>query len=106
MFGKRHRRARVEYERRRHVRRLAKLFRVDAVGPRDELPVDVLQIVAGPIVAILTELRAVAVKRTSMQSRHEPLDDDSRNQLQIAYSSQDLLDVHGDGTVSSRRATI
>ena len=68
-----HRPARVEHDRRRHVRRLAKLLGVDAVGSRDELPVDVFQIVAGPIVPVLAELGAVAVERAAMQARTRAL---------------------------------
>ena len=78
-----HRRACVEHDRRRHIRRVAELFGVDAICPRDELPVDVLEIVARPIVAILAEFRAISVERAAVQPRHESIDDDARDELEI-----------------------
>ena len=58
---------------RRHVRRLAELLRVEAIGARDQLPVDVLQIVAGTIVPVLAELGAVAMKRAAVEARRRAL---------------------------------
>ena len=86
--GKVHRPADVDHEQRRQIRRLAKLARVDPIGARERLPVDVLQVVAGPIVAILAELRAVAVKRTAMQALPQTFDRRPRHQLEIAKRLQ------------------
>src|SRR5262249_14177371 len=66
LLRKRHRRARVEREHHREVRRLAKLSGVESVAPREELPVEILEIVAGAVRAVLAEFGAVAMERTSV----------------------------------------
>src|SRR6185436_3488457 len=81
---------RVDDEHRRHVRRLAELLDVDPIGPRNELPVDVLQIVALLVVTVLAELRAVAVKGTAMQTRHQPVNDNPRDKLEIRDVRQNI----------------
>ena len=78
-----HRRARIERDLAQQIRRLAELLRVEPIGPREQLPVDVLEIVAGTIVAVLAELRAVAVERAAMQARDGAVDDALRDQLEI-----------------------
>src|SRR5262245_25459980 len=87
-LGKRHRRAGVDDHYRREVRRLAKLLGVDAIGAGNELPVHVLQIVAGTIVTVLAELGAVTVKRTAMQAGHEAFSKNARHELEVADSAQ------------------
>ena len=62
LAAKRHRLARVHNHLGDKVGRLAVLLRVEAIGAGEQLPVDVLQIVAGPVVPILAELGAVAVE--------------------------------------------
>ena len=82
--GKCHRRARVEHDRRRHVRRLAKLLGVERDrSARRSFQSTYFEIVAGTVVAVLAELGAVAVKRAAMQPGHEPFDDDARDQLEV-----------------------
>ena len=44
---------------------------------------------------VLAELRAVAVKRTAMQTRHEPFDHYPRDEIEIADSRQDLGRTRG-----------
>ena len=60
---------------------------------------------------VLAELRAVAVKRTAMQTRHEPFDHYPRDEIEIADSRQDLgrtrgCGNHGAGTASRSLPTI
>ena len=110
----RHRRAGVDRDLRRQVRRLAVLLRVEAVGPGEQLPVDVLQIVAGPVVAVLAELRAVAVKGAAVQAGDRAVDRDPRDELEVADRRQEdrgraCSEAPDDcyaGMCSSRRPTI
>ncbi len=88
--GEPHRPAGVDGEVRDEIRRLAELLRVEAIGPREELPVDVLQVVAGTIVAVLAELRAVAVKRAPVQTGDGAVDGDAGDQLEIRNRRQHL----------------
>jgi hypothetical protein len=70
-------------------------------------------------VTILAELGAVAMERAAVQSRHEPFDDDARDQLEVGDLREHLgrtdcgipnpdprVPTHGAGTASSRRPTI
>ena len=83
---KRHRRARVERDHHRQVRRLAKLSRVQPIAAREQLPVEILEIVAGAIRTMLAELRAVAVERTAMSAGAQSFDDEPRGELEIRRS--------------------
>ena len=97
--------------------------RPDPVGAREQLPVDVFQIIALLVVAVLAELGAVAVKRAAMQAREKPLDDGARLQLERSQARDhrgvekpQLAGPHlgrhgyrpdfGTGTLSSSRETM
>src|SRR5688572_10647849 len=81
--GETHGAAGVEHHLHPNVGRLAKLFRVDAIGAGEEFPVDVLEVVARTVMAVLTEFGAVAVERAAVEPRKRPLDSDSRHELEI-----------------------
>src|SRR5262249_43960267 len=81
--GIRHRRARVERQHHRKIRRLAKLSRVEPVAPGEQLPVEMLEIVADAIGPVLTKLCPVAMKRAPVAAGTQPFDDDSRSELQV-----------------------
>ena len=102
----RHRRARIERDLTQQVRGLAKLLRVQPVRPREELPVDVLQIVARAIVPILAELRAVAVKGTAMQPGDRAVDDDAGDEIEVGERREDGRVQHQRRAASSSRRTI
>src|SRR5689334_22327972 len=75
---KRHRRARVEHDQHGEIRRLAKLACVESVAAREELPVEMLEIVADAIRPMLAKLRAVPVERAAMTAGAQSFDDDAR----------------------------
>ena len=86
--GKRHRAADIDDKQRARfvVSRNWREYRRSV--RRKRLPVDVLQIVAGPIVAVLAELGVEAVKRAAMQPLPQALDRRARQQLEIAQRRQ------------------
>src|SRR5262245_54631643 len=79
-----HRPADVEDKERRHVGRLSKLAGVDPIRSGKGFPVDVLQIIAGPVVPVLAELRAEAVEGTAVEALPKAFDGRLRRQLQVA----------------------
>src|SRR4051812_48229357 len=76
-FGKSHRRARVEHEHHREIGRLEVLSCVETIASRVELPIEMLEIIAGAVRTMLLELRAISVKGAAMAARPKSLDNDS-----------------------------
>ena len=79
-----HRLADVEQQPADEVRLLLVLLEVEAAGPAVDLPVDVLDVVAGDVLAVLGELDGEAVVRALVHARQVALDDQPRLQLQAA----------------------
>ena len=65
----------VDQQRAAQVRVFFELLDVQAVLPRPDLPVDVPQIVAGHVFAMLQELDRLAEVRTAVHPRKESFDD-------------------------------
>ena len=60
-------------------------LRLEAIGPRDELPVDVLQVVARTILPVLAELGAVAVEGASMKAGNGAVDGDATGPMTTGF---------------------
>ena len=60
------------------------LLHVEAIGPRVQPPVDAADVVAGDVAPVLGEVDRRPEKRRSMQTVDEPVDDRSREQVQLA----------------------
>src|SRR6185295_14606037 len=116
-----HRAADVEQHVTVEVRFFFVFLDVVAVGSRVHLPVHRGEIVARHVLAILGELHAESLERTSMQAGQEALDDRARSQLESTQAGHDggieelppagwwrhpYMPLLGTGTVSSRRSMI
>ena len=117
----RHRSAHVEQQVTLQVGLFFVLLDVMPIASRVDLPVERGQIVARHVLAVLRELDAEALVRTSMQPREEPFDDRPRLQLHRAQPGNhggiqepqiarrrgrhDYIPLRGGGTASSRRST-
>ena len=89
-----HRAAHVEQDMSLEVRLLLILLDVEAIGAAEHLPVNILDVIAGHVLAVLGELDAEALERASVQSRDKPLDDRSRHQIHPSDLRQRLgLDI-------------
>ena len=78
-----HRRAAIEQEGAAQVGVLVGLFQVKAVRPPEEPPVDVAEIIALRVGAVLGEFDGRALLRAPMQPGPESLDHRARQQIQI-----------------------
>ena len=70
-----HRLAGIDQEPGDEVRLLLVLLQVEPLGAAEDLPVDVLDVVAGRVLAVLGELDGEAVPRTAMAAGQVPLHD-------------------------------
>ena len=77
-----HRPAHVEHDGRAQIRFLFVLLHEPLVGPREHFPVDVPQIVAGLVGAMLRELDGEALARRFVQPGEKSVHDPSRHNLQ------------------------
>src|SRR6202022_3870530 len=66
------------------------LFEIVFVGLGVDVPVEVLQVVAGDIPAVLGELDAEAVERASVQAGQETLDDELGAQVEPGHLVDDF----------------
>ena len=79
-----HRRAGVDQQVTLRVRVGAILLDEVAIGAAEQTPIEIAQIVAGIVLAILGELGREARERRTMQTRHETFDDRAREQFERA----------------------
>src|SRR6185503_898756 len=84
-----HRAARVEQHRAAEVRLLLVLADVEAVGLAEHAPVEVADLVAVDVLAVLLELHAEALVGRAVEAGAEPFDHQARQHLQV----RDLLQV-------------
>ena len=80
----------VDDQRRLEVGLLLVLFDVEPVGLRPHLPVDVLDLVAGRVLAVAGELDGEAVVRALVLSGDEPFDDQPGPDVQALDALEDL----------------
>jgi len=85
-----HRLAGIDKQVAGEVRFFFVLLEVVAVGLADDLPVDVAQVVARDVLAVLGELDREAVKRAFVQTADVALDNRAGFQLQALQLSQRL----------------
>ena len=74
----------VDQEPTNEISLLFVLLQVISFGPAEDFPIDVLDVVAGRILAVLGEFDCEAVMRTAMLARQITLDDKPGLQLQAA----------------------
>jgi hypothetical protein len=63
---------------------------VEAFGAAVDLPVDVLDVVAGRVLAVLGELDGEAVPRAAVPPGQEPLDELARLQFEVVDPGEDV----------------
>ena len=90
-IGVAHRPREVHHQVARQVRLGLEFLRVEAVGLGVDVPVDVRDVVAGRVLAVLGELDREAVERAGVQAGDEALDDELRPQVE----PRDLADHLG-----------
>src|SRR2546426_9622357 len=83
----RHRAARVHQTHRAQVGLLLELLHEQAVGPGEDLPIEVAQLVTGLIGAVLRELDGEATKRRPVDPAEKALHDPLRHDLDPAEAS-------------------
>ena len=79
---------RIDDEHRLEVRLFLIFLDVVAVGLAEGPPVDVADLVAGAVLAMLGELDREPLERALVQARHDSLDHQPREQLQPAEAGQ------------------
>ena len=89
LLRKRHRCTGVEHEHHRQIGRLAKLSCVQSVTAREQLPVEILEIITGAIRPMLSELGAVTLKRTAMSTGAQSFHDQTRRKFKIIDGGDD-----------------
>src|SRR4029077_4471293 len=97
----------VEDDRGAEVGFLFVLAHDPAVGARGDLPVDVAEVVAGLIRAVVGELDRKAFARRSVQAGHEAVDDPPGDNLNAPQSSEagwvEEVCAEGPGALHGRR---
>ena len=86
-----HRARDVEDDRRAQVGLVDVLLDVEALTARDQLPVEVAQVVAGHVLAVLGELDARALAGAAVLARNEAVDGAVRQELQVSDRLQRRL---------------
>src|SRR5262249_41751006 len=66
------------------------LLEIDLVAFAEHLPIDIAQVVAGSVLAVLGKFYRESVVRTAMQTGHVAFDDMPRSQAQALNLSQRL----------------
>src|SRR5205807_296902 len=72
------------------VRLRLKLLEVVLVGLGVDAPVEILQVIAGHVLAVLAELDGEAVERAGVQARQEALDDELGAQVEPGHLADDF----------------
>ena len=72
------------------VRFRFELLQVILVGLGEDVPIEVLQVVPGHVLAVLAEFDREALKGAGVQAREEALDDELRAQVEPSHLADDL----------------